>query len=74
VLFLRLSSDCDELEDLGVIAAGHPGMDDLTLGAFGEGAIVFIAASGWAGYDGDGKPVAGKAGEARLLLPPPYGD
>lgn len=75
VLFLRLSSDCDELEDLGVIAAGHPGMDDLTLGAFGGGAVVFIAASGWAGYDGDGKPVAGKAGEARLLLlPPPYGD
>lgn len=75
VLFLRLSPDCDELEDLSVLAAGHAGMDDLTLGAFGEGAIVFIAASGWAGYDGDGKPTAGAPGQARLmLLPPPYGD
>lgn len=75
VLFLRLSPDCDELEDLSVLASGHPGMDDLTLGAFGEGAIVFIAASGWAGYGGDGKPLAGAPGQARLmLLPPPYGE
>lgn len=75
VLFLRLSPDCDELEDLSKLASGHQGMDDLTLGAFGEGAVVFISDSGWAGYDGDGKPVAGKAGQARLmLLPPPYED
>lgn len=75
VLFLRLSPDCDELEGLTVLAAGHPGMDDMTLGAWGEGAIVFIAASGWAGYDGDGKPVPGEQGPARLMLiPPPYGD
>lgn len=75
VVMLRLSPDCDELEDLTVLASGHPGMDDLTLGAFGEGAVVFIAGSGWAGYDGEGKPVAGKAGQASLLLlPPPYGE
>ncbi|MDP1736939.1 MAG: tetratricopeptide repeat protein [Caulobacter sp.] len=75
VVFLRLSPDCDEIEDLSVVASGHPGMGDLTLGAFGEGAIVFIGSSGWAGYDGEGKSVAGEPGEARLLLlPPPYGD
>jgi hypothetical protein len=75
VLFLRLSPDCDELEGLNVLASGHPGMGDLTLGAFGEGAIVFIASSGWAGYDGDGKPTADAPGLARLmLLPPPYGE
>lgn len=75
VVFLRLSPDCDELEGLNVLASGQPGMDDLTLGAFGEGAIVFIAASGWAGYDGDGKPTADAPGQARLLLlPPPYGE
>lgn len=75
VVMLRLSPDCDELEDLTVLAAGHPGMGDMTLGAFGEGAVVFIASGGWAGYDGDGKPTAGEHGPARLmLLPPPYGD
>jgi hypothetical protein len=75
VVMLRLSPDCDELEDLTVLASGHPGMGDLTLGAFGEGAVIFIAGSGWAGYDGDGKAVAGEPREARLLLlPPPYGE
>jgi glucose/arabinose dehydrogenase len=75
VVFLRLSPDCDELQDLSVLASGDPWMDDLSLGAYGEGIIVFIAASGWAGYDGEGKPVAGAAPPAKLMmLPPPYGD
>lgn len=75
LLFLRMSPDCDEIEAVSVLAAGHAGMDDLTLGAFGEGAVAFIAAGGWAGYDEAGKPRADRPGPARLmLLPPPYGD
>ncbi|MFZ5670535.1 MAG: tetratricopeptide repeat protein [Pseudomonadota bacterium] len=75
LMLLRLSPDCDAIEASSVLAAGHPGMNDLTLGAFGGGAIVFIGASGWAGYDGEGRPTARPPSPANLLLlPPPYGD
>lgn len=70
VLFLRLSPDCRELEDASVMAASGPLMDDLTLGAPAAGGVVVIGSSGWADYDGDGKPVAETRAPARLLSVP----
>ena len=70
VMFLRLSPDCRELEDAFVLAANHAALDDPTLGAPAPGGIVVIGSSGWAGYDGDGKPVAGAPTTAKLLSIP----
>lgn len=55
LLFLRLSPDCDTLEDATVLAANLPQTDDLTLGVDGGGRVLFIGSSGWADRDGDGK-------------------
>jgi hypothetical protein len=55
LMFLRLSLDCEELEDATVLAANLAETDDLTLGVDGGGRVLFIGASGWADRDGDGK-------------------
>lgn len=70
VLLLRLSPDCRDLESASVLAAGGPLMDDLTLGAPAPEGIVVIGSSGWSGYDGDGKPVAGQPTFAKLISIP----
>lgn len=70
VVFLRLSPDCRDLESASVLAAGGPLMDDLTLGAPAPEGIVVIGSSGWSGYDGNGKPVAGQPTFAKLISIP----
>lgn len=55
LVFLRLSPDCDALEDATVLAANLPQTDDLTLGVDGGGRVLFIGSSGWADRDGEGK-------------------
>jgi hypothetical protein len=75
VLLLRISPDCQNLEDWTTIASGHDALDDMTLGAEGPSGPVVIGGGGWSGYGPDGKRREGAApGPARLLgLGPPRG-
>jgi len=70
VLALRLSPDCRTLLDAGVLASGGTDLDDLSLGAAGGSGVVVIGSSGWAGYDGEGRPTTPTPRAARLLFIP----
>ncbi|MBI1405770.1 MAG: hypothetical protein GC145_06550 [Caulobacter sp.] len=74
VILLRISPDCRRVEDWSTLAAGHEALDDLTLGAAGPGGVAVIGGSGWAGFGGDGQPLAdAQPGPARLLnIPDPH--
>ncbi len=75
MIMLRISVDCREIEGMQVVAANHPALEDLTLGAtmpidaLMRGGVAVIGRGGWAGYGGDGKPLAGaKPATAQILL------
>lgn len=70
VLGLRLSRDCRSLLDAEVLASGGTDLDDLSLGAASKSGVVVIGSSGWAGYDGEGRPVQPTPRAARLLFVP----
>lgn len=70
VLALRLSRDCGTLTGAEVLASGGTDLDDLSLGAAGGSGVVVIGSSGWAGYDGEGRPTAPTPRAARLLFIP----
>ena len=71
MIMLRISVDCREIEGMTVIAANHPALDDLTLGAAMPTGVAVIGRGGWAGYGGDGKPLAdAKPGKAQILTFP----
>ncbi|ATQ41905.1 hypothetical protein CSW64_05490 [Caulobacter mirabilis] len=72
ILSIRLSPDCRSIEQVRVLAANLPGMDDLALGAVGEAAYIFVGNSQWAGWTADGKRREGVARPAaifKLALP-----
>lgn len=70
VLALRLSRDCRTLIRAEVLASGGTDLDDVALGAAGDHGVVVIGASGWAGYDGEGRPTSPTPRAARLLFIP----
>ena len=70
VLGLRLSRDCRSLQAAEVLASGGTDLDDLSLGAAAGSGVVVIGSSGWAGYDGEGRPTAPAPRAARLLFIP----
>jgi hypothetical protein len=72
LIMLRISVDCREIEAMRVVAANHPALDDLTLGAAMPGGVAVIGRGGWAGYGGDGKPLAGAKSETAQILTFPY--
>lgn len=51
VLMLRISPDCREVEDSIPVAANLPLMDDLSLAAMHDGAVVFVGHARWAERD-----------------------
>ncbi len=72
ILSIRLGPDCRSIEQVRVLAANLPGMDDLALGAVGEAAYIFVGNSQWAGWTADGKRRDGAARPAaifKLALP-----
>ena len=72
LIMLRISVDCREIEDMKVAAANHPALDDLTLGAAMPGGMAVIGRGGWAGYGGDGKPLANAQPETAQILTFPF--
>lgn len=72
LIMLRISVDCREIEDMQVAAANHPALDDLTLGAAMPGGMAVIGRGGWAGYGGDGKPLAGAKPQSAQILTFPF--
>ena len=70
VLALRLGRDCRTLLAAEVLASGGTDLDDLSLGAAGRSGVVVIGSSGWAGYDGEGRPTAPTPRAASLLFIP----
>ncbi|MDB5469077.1 MAG: hypothetical protein JWR84_637 [Caulobacter sp.] len=71
VLMLHLSHDCRRIEKVDTLAANHAALEDLTLGAAMPGQVAVIGRGGWAGYGGDGKPLAdAKAETAQILTIP----
>jgi sugar lactone lactonase YvrE len=70
VLALRLSRDCRTQQGAEVLASGGTDLDDLSLGAAGGSGGVVIGSSGWAGYDGEGRPLTPTPRAARLLFIP----
>lgn len=75
MLALTLSPDCRRVLKVQVLAAGHEGMSDLTLGAMSPEGVGLLVGSGWAGYDNAGKPRAdARPLPGRLILLPLPGD
>jgi hypothetical protein len=72
VIMLRISVDCREIEGMQVVAANHPALDDLTLGAAVRGGVAVIGRAGWAGYGPDGKPLAEAKPQAAEILTFPF--
>lgn len=72
LLMLRIDPHCREIESMAVAAANHPALDDLTLGAAMPGGMAVIGRSGWAGYGGDGKPLADAKPETAQILTFPF--
>lgn len=70
LLALRLSRDCRTLLADEVLASGGTDLDDLSLGAAADHGVVVIGSSGWAGYDGEGRPTTPTPRAARLLFIP----
>lgn len=56
VMLLRISPDCREVEDSVLVAANLPLMDDLSLAAMHDGAVVFVGHARWAERDQAGAP------------------
>lgn len=67
-IMLRISVDCREIEGLQTLAANHPALDDMTLGAAVPGGVAVIGRAGWAGYGPDGKPLADAKPQAAQIL------
>lgn len=65
LLYLHLSQDCRTVEGGSVLTQGQR---DVTLAAQASGVIAFIGSSGWAGYDGDGKPTTETPAPAMLFV------
>ena len=65
VLYLHLSGDCRTVEGASVLTQGQR---DITLAAQASGVIGFIGSSGWAAYDGDGKPTTETPAPAMLFV------
>lgn len=61
LVLLDLDPNCRRIMGSQVLAANHPQMQDLTLGAVVGDNVYFIGNSGWAAFDGEGKrdPAAG---------------
>ncbi|WGM40295.1 tetratricopeptide repeat protein [Caulobacter sp. NIBR1757] len=74
VIRLRISADCRQIESMAVVAANHPALDDLTLGAAMPAGVAVIGRGGWAGYGGDGKALADARPETGQILTFPYPD
>ena len=56
VLRLRLSADERGIEAVDILAKGPNLLEDVSLGAVDGDRFVFVARSGWAGFDDKGKP------------------
>ena len=64
VLRLRLSADERSIEAVDVLAKGPELLEDVSLGAVDHDRFVFVARSGWAGFDDKGRP------NGKVPLPP----
>ena len=73
VLRLRLSSDERAIESVDILAVGAPLLEDVSLGAVDRDRFVFVARSGWAGFDDKARP-NGQPGQPSVIgaiaLPP----
>jgi sugar lactone lactonase YvrE len=73
VLRVRLSPDERSITGVEVLAAGPELLEDVSLGDVAGDRFVFVARSGWAGFDDDGRPNSLKPRPpviAEVALPP----
>lgn len=56
VLKFVMNADWTGIEDVEVLAANLPQIDEPTTGTIHDGALVFVSRSGWSGFGRDGAP------------------
>lgn len=71
VMRLVLNRDCSRLQAASPWLAAQPGADDLSLGAVGEHAYVFVGHSQWGAWGGEGQPVQDREPVRLYSLPIP---
>ena len=71
IVRIELTADATAIASFQVLAAGQPGMEDLTLPAWIDGRVAFIAGAGWEAFAGAKSPPPPRAARILSLDPEP---